>query len=133
MFSSFLESRISVHIVVTWQDKCQMPPNVPLPPPSPSSAFFVEDYIVWYGLLLWSSGVSCPGCISPQQVGRHQNFHIFPISTPRLLASSVTYKFHQCSATHWCVINTGLGTSSKRSTIQASVNKIKNLCQLDPL
>lgn len=111
MFSTFLKSRISAHIAVTWQDKCH---GSKCPP---SSSFALLSFFCWgqhcmvwaIALVIWGqlSWLHFPPAFCAPSASRHQNFHIFPISTPRLLASSVTYKFQQCSATHWCVISTG--------------------------
>lgn len=88
--------------------------------------------VVW-GQLSWLHPPPQPP-VHPQQVGI-QAFTFSQLAPPvylqvQQLAGSSSV---QQQVTHWCVINTGLGTNSKRSTIQAPVNKMKNLCQPDPL
>jgi len=69
VFSHFLESNASTCTAVTWEDKhhsSECPLFILLP-----SAFIAEHDAIWYGISLWSVGVSCLGyvlsasCTSP--------------------------------------------------------------------
>ena len=66
MFSHPQESRAPSHVTVTWEDKGHHSLHChPLPSSSPSPLYAEHD-VVWYGISLWSVGVSCPVCVPSQ-------------------------------------------------------------------
>ena len=73
VFSRFQESRASLHVTDTWENKC---PNSKCPSPFlPSPSLYCW---VWHPMIWDIPGVSCPSCVPP-------NFWC----TPSLLAAGV--------------------------------------------
>lgn len=115
--SHILESRVSVHVTVTWEDKhedCECP-----------QAFTAEGNI-WCKTSLWSVQISCPSCFSSQL-----------LFTPSLLTggeggfgeqSEKKKKHLRCESTvqqlpkHWFVSN-AFSNKSKTLPLQADKKK----------
>jgi len=66
-----LTSRASVCVVVAVEDKHFNNESVP-PAPVLPSAFITEHGDAWYGISLWSAGVSCPDCVLSQTLTHPQ-------------------------------------------------------------
>jgi len=63
-------SRAPSRVTVTWEDKRHHSEHTPpllLPP-----ALYAEYDTIWYGISLWSVGVSCPGCVPSQPLAHPQ-------------------------------------------------------------